>query len=429
MKKIELEFKNLPTNLPVTITINVEMDNYSKVKIFKTKINGKPCIIPGKGWYVYYYFRNPVDNRMTKFMDTCKINRLKTVKERTALAESWVIAFTILLQSGFNPFTEKGIQPQKPFEQKKYTVREALDYAYDNKVGTWKESTQDDYRTRKNVFLEWCNLNKIDVIDIRDLQEVHIITFMNNLIAPEKLGGRAVGKTSQDNYKRCLSGLFAKLVKDKLIVKNLFSEIETSKANPIKNKPFTGYEVKAIKDYLLENDLKLYHFIQFMIYAFLREREVVRLKVKDFNLREKKFNVETKAKAYDTVIIIKPLYDYLTSIHLENLPSKANLFTNTGIVEIWDAKEKSKVDHFGNRFKKVKKVFGFGDEYGLYSFRPTAVLDLFHSNLKKGMTEREVILKLLPITRHGSETALRNYLRDVGGMLPKDYGSDYTLDF
>ena len=429
MKKIELEFKNLPTNIPVTITINVAMENFSEVKIFKTKKDGKPCIIPGKGWYLYYYFRHPETKKMVKFMDTCKINRYKTVKERTEAAEAWQKAITLLLHQDFNPFTEKGIIPEQSFEQKKYTVREALEYAYLNKLGTWKESTADDYKTRKNVFLEWCTLNKIDCIDIRDLKDVHVIGFMNNLIAPEKLGGRGVGKTSQDNYKRCLSGLFSKLVRDKLIVKNLFTEIETSKGKPIKNKPFTGYEVKAIKDYLLKNDLKLYHFIQFIIYAFLREREIIRLEVKDFNMREKYFHVETKTDPNATVKMIAPIHDYLNSINIENLPSKGNIFTNTGNVEVWTAKEKSKVDHFGNRFDKVKEHFNFGGEYGLYSFRHTAALDLYYSFLKQGSNEREVIQKLMPITRHATEKALRNYLRDVGGMLPKDYGSDYTLDF
>ena len=430
MKKIELEFRNLPTNLPITITINLEMDNFSKVKIFKTTQDGKPTIVAGKGWYVYYYFRHPKTQKMVKFMDTCKINRYKTIKERTKAAESWVDAFTILLHGGYNPFNKEGIKPEKAFEQKKYTVREALEYAFNNKLGTWKESTADDYRVRKNVFLEWCGLNKIDSKDIRDLEEVHIITFMNNLIAPEKLGGRGVGKTSQDNYKRCLSGLFGKLVRDKLISKNLLLDIETSKSKPIKNTPFTGYEVKELKDYLLQHDKQMYHFIQFVVFAFLREREIIRLKVEDFNLREKYFTVETKTDTKAIVKIIEPISNFLQELNISNLPSKANIFTNTGKVEIWTAhKEKSKVDHFGNRFKKVKKHFGYGDNYGIYSFRHTAALDLFHSFLKQGMNEREAILKLMPITRHTSETALRKYLRDVGGMLPKDYGNDYTLDF
>jgi hypothetical protein len=44
------------------------------------------------------------------------------------------------------------------------------------------------------------------------------------------------------------------------------------------------------------------------------------------------------------------------------------------------------------------------------------------------LTEHESILNDA-ITGHATETTLRNYLRDVGGMLPKDYGADYTLEF
>ena len=73
--------------------------------------------------------------------------------------------------------------------------------------------------------------------------------------------------------------------------------------------------------------------------------------------------------------------------------------------------------------------FEFGAEYGIYSFRHTAALDLFHAFVKKGNTEREAILKLMPIIGHARESALRNYLHDIGGMLPKDYGEDYTLIF
>ena len=84
---------------------------------------------------------------------------------------------------------------------------------------------------------------------------------------------------------------------------------------------------------------------------------------------------------------------------------------------------------FAKRFNAVKLHFGFSAAYGIYSFRHTAAMDLYYSFLKQGLTEREAILKLMPITGHATEAALYNYLRDVGGMLPKDYGSDYTLEF
>ena len=78
---------------------------------------------------------------------------------------------------------------------------------------------------------------------------------------------------------------------------------------------------------------------------------------------------------------------------------------------------------------KVKAYNNFGAEYGIYSFRHTCCIGSVPFPHKTGTTEREDILKLMPITGHSTEAALRNYLRDIGAMLPKDYGEDYTLEF
>ena len=427
MKSFDLIIRNEPTNEPIHIQIKVGMRNFTEVKLYIPKVNGKPSVLPKHRWYVYYYFRNPDTDKMQKFQDYCKINRYKTVAERKEAGQVWVNAYTVLLNQGLNPFVKGSLTP-KTFEEKTYSVKEALQYAYDNKLGSWKTATADDYKTRMNVFLEWVRLNNIENYDIRDLKEIHVIAFMNWLIKPIPKG-RGVGGTSQDNYKRCLSGLFGKLVKDKIIIANLFLEIETKKDDPIKNTPFTGYEVKAIRDYLIENDKQLYHFIQFVVFTFLRPREIIRLTAGDINVKEKYLTVETKTKRKQIKKLVGPIIDFLQEINSTGLPINANIFTNTQKYEVWTAKEKTKVDHFGHRFEKVKKHFGFNQDYGIYSFRHTAALDLFHSFIKQGMTERESILKLMPITGHATETALRKYLRDVGGMLPKDYGADYTLEF
>jgi integrase len=91
--------------------------------------------------------------------------------------------------------------------------------------------------------------------------------------------------------------------------------------------------------------------------------------------------------------------------------------------------EKSKTDHFSNRFKKVKKALGFGKDYGIYSFRHTAALDLYNTFTKNGLTHSEAVSKLMPIIGHTSEKTTEKYLRDVGALLPKDYGEFYTLNF
>ena len=427
MRKITIQFQSLPTNLPVKVEICVMEKLYSEVKLQKTFIDGKPAIIPNKGWYIYYYFRNPVTKKMQKFMKTCKINQYQDIKERTKWGEAWVKATELLLSSGFNPFLENGTDDKKSdlFLVQDYTIITALDYAFDNKKGEWEPATISDYKTRLGVFKNWISENKLELTKVKEFKDVHFIAFMNYLVHPE---GRKLGATSQDNYKRCIASLFGKLVKDKIIDENV-AEFETTKDEPIKNTPFTGYEVINIKNYLLEHDLQLYHFILFVIYEFLRPREIIRLKIGDINLREKLLYVKTKTERKKAKKLISPTIDFLNSISIVNLPKEANLFTNTKKFEIWDAIEKTKVDHFGNRFKKVKTKLGFNGDYGIYSFRHTAALDLYHSFAKSGLTHRECILKLMPIIGHKNESTTEKYLRDVQEMLPKDYGEFYTLNF
>lgn len=448
MKYFDIIIQNEPTNEPINFKIKVGMRDFSEVKLYIPKVDGKPTVLPKKRWYVYFYFRNPDTNKRQKFKYSCKINTYKTIADRKQAGQVWIDFYTLLLNQNFNPFNKAEVilktfdeielaakeikkknEPQeKTFAEINYTVKSALEYAYNNKLGSWKDTTASDYKTRLGVFMEWVSLNSLTDLDITELKEVHIIAFINWLIKP-KPEGRGVGGTSQDNYKRCLSGLFGKLVKDKIIPKNIVSEIETKKDDPIKNTPFTGYQVKDMRDYLLIHDIQLYYFIQFVIYTFLRPREIIRLTMEDINLREKYLQVETKTKRKQTKKLVGPIIDFLEGIDVNNLPSKAHLFTKNGVIEVWNAKEKTKVDYYGHKFEKVKTHFKFNKDYGIYSFRHTAAIDLFYSFMKQGSTEHEAILKLMPITGHATETALRNYLRDVGGMLPKDYGADYTLEF
>jgi hypothetical protein len=98
MKNIEIFIQNVPTNVPTLITIKVHHKNYSAVKLYIPKVNGKPTILPNKRWYVYYYFRNPETNKMQKFIFHYGINKLKTITERKEYGNAWVKAITILLE-------------------------------------------------------------------------------------------------------------------------------------------------------------------------------------------------------------------------------------------------------------------------------------------------------------------------------------------
>lgn len=98
------------------------------------------------------------------------------------------------------------------------------------------------------------------------------------------------------------------------------------------------------------------------------------------------------------------------------------VFTPTGVGK-WDANDRSRRDHFSKRFKLVKDKFGFGEEYGIYSFRHTFITKLYNALILK-LTPDDAMSHLMTITGHSTQTALKKYLRKTDSFRPKDW-SEY----
>lgn len=156
--------------------------------------------------------------------------------------------------------------------------------------------------------------------------------------------------------------------------------------------------------------------------SFLRNNEVATLLVGDVDLRYNQITAtQTKTRAIDKVYIIEPLLEIFERMQLQNYPSNYNIFTPTGEPAEWTSTPGSKSNFFSKRFRKVKKHFGFGAEYGIYSFRHSFAVHLLDTFMKRGMGYREAVNKMLPITRHESLQTLENYLREKKSALSKDY--------
>lgn len=415
----------VPKNVPKIHIIQAVQKQYSSVKLFIPKgTDGKPSVEKGKYWYVYFRFRNPdtgqFDNH-SKFIFKHDINRLKTVKERKIYGKNLVGVYTELLNEGWNPYTNE--KPDAEMMPTNLTVKEGFLLALKNKKNEWAQNTYRDMNFRITGFLNWAKKQGVDRLQLYELKSRHVVMFLN------KLSSNGESNTSINNYRACISAIIGKLVADGELETNVVRNIPKRKARPLKNKPFTPKQVMAIKEYLEETDQKLLFYLKFVTYAFLRNSEIVRLKIKDIDLVNDFFYVQSKTEARATVRIIPQLKQELEKRELSNYDPEDFLFTDTNTPGKWETTEKQRTDHYSFRFRPVKKKFDLGKEYGIYSFRHTFAVDLYNSFIKKGCTTVEAELKMLPITRHKSLSGLRNYLRDVGAMLPKDYGKDYTIDF
>lgn len=408
--------------VPVFVPVNFYKKLYTtpKIHIPKVKKDGvlTPTIEKGNYWYVYYWYRNPKTNLLEKFIKKKGINRIQSIGQRTKAAKNLQRAILKYLQEGFNPFEYKNIDA---VEKKTFTILEAFTEVFNEKKKVWGETAEGVHTYQFGVFKKWLIKNNLTDKDIEELSKRHIVLFLNGL---------KVGNTTRNNYRRILATLNNKMVDDEISNKRVVNSIPKLKETPKKNETYTKKQLAEIKEWLIENDPYLYSFIKFIMFGFMREIDVVRLKIKHINLEDKTIRLGTKTEVLSTIPIIKSLYPIVKAFHIEELNPEYSLFTKDATPGIWEVGlERSKVNYFINKFKKCKNALGLSKFHGMYSFRHTYIKDIYTNYLSKGLTPLESKHKLMTITRHKTVSSLEKYLRDIGALIPKDYSGDYTLDF
>lgn len=383
--------------------------------------NGKPSVAPGANWYVWYYFRNPATGRLDRTKPVILkggINRYKTVRERKAFGKQLVVATLGLLKDGYSPFEHIGYKQ----ELRQMTIVEALDLALENKKNEVKESTYIDYKHRKEMLEKWLSNNGMRHTLADNFTKQHAAAYLNHL-------SKNSSNRNVNNHSTVLSALFGKLENDDIIKTNPFFKLSKRQTTPVMHRAYTEDELQKLKDYLTKNDPYLLDFMRFIAYSFMRNVEVLRLRVKNIDTKRWKLTVDTKT-GVQTIPVTRLLRPVLERFDLENCSPDDFLFTPNLKPGPWPTKqEKHKVDWFSKRFRKAKKALGLDFDHTAYAMKHTAAVNLYEYFINEGCNDKEAILKMMPITRHKSETALRNYLRSVNAFAVEDFSDKLSMDF
>ena len=362
-----------------------------------------------KRWYVYYSFRNPVTDKLERQTPIyAGVNRFKNLKERKNAIKILAKAVENILENGFNPYDEDSVPVD---EVKNYSIADAITFSLELKKNTLKENSFRDFRIRIKSFEKWLLANGFENRYITAVNKKTIVTFLNSVLSTTSAKNR-------NNTRAILSMFFQSLEDNDIIPDNFVKKINVLKSNPERNKTYSSKQEVDIFNYLKSNDELMLLFIQFISYNHLRPVEVVRLQIKDVNVKDRRLYVRAKNKAVKVKIIPEILLSTLPD--LEKFHPESYLFTPNGIGQEWTTNETDKRDYFSKRFKKVKDSLGLGKDYGLYSFRHTFITKLYHE-FAKNSTPFEAKSKLMLITGHETMVALEKYLRDIDAVLPEDY--------
>lgn len=360
-----------------------------------------------KNWYIYYSFRNPVNDKLTR-QKNVYISKKKYTTYEARMKRAFEIrdALTSLLEKGkYNPYETDKYKNDSLAHQ----VVKSLEF----KAKYLAQTSIDDLKYRVKFFLAYLKLKKIDKIKADKFTNKHAIDFLTHILETKSVASR-------NNYKQTISSVFHTMVKNKVIKHNPFKDLGLLKHNPKRNKTYTDEQIEEMFEYMSKTDPYLLLYIKTISYNFLRSIEAVRLKYGNINWKNKTLMIESVKSSNIKIkripnLLLKELEQY------KGFDANCYFFTDKDKPSLWDKKEKPRRAHFQRRFNKVAQKFSLEKGQRIHSFRHYFCSKLYRSYRLEGKTPFEAKSAMLLVTGHSSMEALEKYLRSIDAELPDDY--------
>ncbi len=279
------------------------------------KTGGKELLL--KDWRIQYYFYDPRFKDSMSFKNGRKqvrvkgMNEFKTLIERRAATQFILDEINKILKfENFNPIT--GLNMRGNFNIGSHTLFPlALEYAFEN------------YKTSKNrktnvrsmlkyigqsicrVGLEHVPINSISRKNIKDL-----------LRDQEQV--RGISEDRYNKYLSMLSPLFDILIEDEAIDNNPTVKIKKYIIVRQPREVLTDEEKIIVSNHLKQNFYTFWRFMMIFIYSGAREVELLRVKVKDVDLKKSEYKVLIK-KGRLNAIVTKPINNQISYLWKEIL--------------------------------------------------------------------------------------------------------------
>lgn len=367
-----------------------------------------------KRWYVYFSFRNPQSGKLERQTPIYTgLHQHKTLSDRRRAAEVLRKSLSSILANNlYDPFADDANIVDVA---RKLTVSEAVQFVLDYKEHIYAGGFI-DFKSRIKLFEKWLLSNGFENRYITSVNKIAVQNYLGHVLKKNS-------PANSNNARSALHNFFECLMDNEYVESNPVARIKPIKnVKPQRHRSFSSKQVNDIFAHLQAiNEPQLSLYIKFISYNFLRNIEVSRLEVGNINLNDKTVSVLTKDGRYTTKripeILLKELPD------LSRADSNAVLFGENSFAEHWATQPVNRRGQYGKMFrKKVKKHFGFGPEYTIYSFRHTFVARLFTGLLEKYSLD-EAEGHTMQITGHATRKALRKYLREIDANLPADYSA------
>lgn len=316
----------------MSIKYTIELINgcaASTPKVFPPnwKTGGKELL--KKQWEIRYYFNDPVAKR--KDPELYKKNRkvrkwgmndYKTLAKRREACELIIeLEIEKLTKQHYNPIYETYM-----FKSKKVNNTSTLIECLQNYLE--EKDISPAYLTDMNSLLERINICSINIglqyTPINNITRKDIRDILKEMQKKETFG---ITNKRFNKYKGMLSGLFNDMIEDELIKVNPCDKIKNLKTESSLREVVQRDEMKKIYMHLKENYYTFWRFMMIYYSSGARVEELLRLQLKDINVKNLEFKVRVK-KGGVTKEVLKPINKSYYHLWIEAITEDVSKFHN-----------------------------------------------------------------------------------------------------
>lgn len=386
---------------------------------FMPKLYTAPVIRKFKDkWYVEYYFSNPFypeypgQKEFERFKVYEDINRFKG-EDREQYAQKLCDSITLSLERGHDPFEEiEKLKARKLKEIERIELAQSetakgrpinmlLDMYMDAKIteGITPKSIV-SYTTPINHFKKWLITKGWTERGVKEFTEMDLKEWLTYMQETKKWTGRTYN--SNKDYMIMWFKWFEleKYIDQSPLTGRIKPQKEVSTKNEYYNEPIRSIVKKALEDHPL-----LKYACEFVYYAAVRSfQELSRIRVGDIDLPNRVIKIKEHVgkKGYRFIPICDELNDILLSKKLDQYKLDDFLFGKYGEVNNVQMDK----NYLSRRYAKVRDKLGIGQEYTIYSWKHTRVVDLKNEGYKDAEIQN--------LTGHTDSKSFDTYARNFG---------------
>jgi integrase len=326
-------------------------------------------------WYIVFYVWNAQKGMLVRKKDY-DVSKVYGISGKRAFAKKRIADINKLLEQGYHIDKNRHTDDKARTInfRKEYNVADAFKTALMLTKSTKRPATYNSYSSVAGIFVDFCRSHGWDKWPVKSLTKKDVLSFLDYAQV------KGCNNTTRNKYGGYIKALMGLMVERGMLETNPASGIKKEPEETGRNIAYNADQVSKLKTAMIDHNKRLWLFVQFIYYGFIRPAELARLKVSMIDAKTRTINMPpaiTKNRKPRHVRISPGLLGAILELKLEKCRRDHYVFGYN--LETCDKplqKNRASAAH-----QKLVERLDFGSDYTLYSWKHTGVVNHYKAGI------------------------------------------------